>query len=196
MSREYAGDSATQRRMRMLSQGRFICGHERTPENSRPHGKGFTCRECAEALKAMRHQLRAERDDKVRAYVMSGKSIEEAARHFGISQAIVRKATGTLDMIRRTALIRDPLFAQRALKIAAMEAGARVDQLKQDWRDKPLVHARWAYMTAMHRKGASLGRIGRILGRDHTTVHYGIKQAERLMAKPEFAALVAKVEAA
>lgn len=196
MSREYAGDSATQRRRRMLSQGRFICGHERSPENSRPHGKSFTCRECAEALKAMRHQLRAERDDKVRAYVMSGKSIEEAARHFGISRKMAIKAIGSLDMIRRSALIRDPLYAQRALKIAAMEAGARVDQLKQDWRDKPLVHARWAYMTAMHRKGASLGRIGRILGRDHTTVLYGIKQAERLMDKPEFAALVAKVEAA
>ena len=196
MSREYKGESATQRRMRMLAQGRFICGHERTPENSRQHGNGFACVQCAQAAQAMRDQLRAERDDQVRAYVMSGKSIDDAARHFGISRKMAIKATGSLDMIRRSALIRDPLYAQRALKIAAMEAGARVDQLKQDWRDKPLVYARWAYMTAMHRKGASLGRIGRILGRDHTTVHYGIKQAARLMDKPEFAALVAKVEAA
>lgn len=185
------------RRKRMRQLNAFLCGHLRTPENLKPHGPTHRCLRCYEASKAERRRLIEERDNDIRAYVASGKSMREAAAAFRLHYDTVRRIVGSQEMLRRSALIRDPLFSQRALRVAAQAVGANPDQLKQDWRDKPLVHARWAFMAAMNRRGASLGRIGRILNRDHTTVMYGIRQAQKLAeSKPDFAALMAKVEAA
>lgn len=188
--------SLTSRRRRMKENGKFVCGHDITPENSKRSGTSHKCRQCADAALELKRQLREDRDDQIRAYVLKGHTVQDAARHFGLGYQICRQAVGGDDFGRRAKLMRDPLYAQRALKAAAEAAGARVDQLKLRWQQRPLVYARWAFMAAMYRRGASYERIGRLINRDHSTVIYGVRKAEKLMSRPDFADLVAKVEAA
>lgn len=91
----------------------------------------------------------------------------------------------------------DPLFHQRAIRVAAREAGYSEEVLLGEWRWQPLVHARWAVMIAMRRRGVSFPRIGAKLNREHTTVQHGVQSGlRRERWDPEFAELVAKVEAA
>lgn len=87
-------------------------------------------------------------------------------------------------------------YAQRAIVTAARLAGANAEQLMLDWRNKPLVHARWAVMVALHRRGMGKRSIGQRLRRDKNTVHYGIRMGKARLADPEFAAMFAQVDAA
>jgi DNA-binding CsgD family transcriptional regulator len=196
VSNIYNGASKTQRRKRMMEIGAFACGHPRSPENSVKHGPAFQCIQCRDARIAEAKQRRAERNEAITEYVAAGNTIGQAASKFGLNYHTVKKIVGNISVLRRSPLIQDPFFAQRALKVAATEAGANPEQLKLDWRNRPLVHARWAFMVAMHRRGASLPRIGRLLDRDHTTVMYGLRKAAALRGKPEFETLLAKVDAA
>lgn len=91
----------------------------------------------------------------------------------------------------------DPFYGQRAIKVAADLAGANAEQLLMDWRDKPLVHARWAVMVCMRRRNFSFTQIGRRLHRDHTSVMYGVERAQYMAERlPELAEMIELVDAA
>lgn len=182
---------------RMKEAGAFSCGHEWSMQNQVRNGNSYRCRQCAEEQKARREKIKNERDDKIRAYVRSGKTIKEASKEFGVSYNIAVKACGGLGTLRRSELIKDPLFSSRALKVAAEAVGANPEQLRKNWREKPLVRARWAFMIAMRKRGASTKRIGNVLHRDHTTVIYALRKALPLVAQdPYFSDLVRRVDAA
>ena len=50
-------------------------------------------------------------------------------------------------------------------------------------RNQPLVRARWVFCWVMHQtSGYSLPEIGRLIGRDHTTIMHGLRRARELRA--------------
>lgn len=53
-------------------------------------------------------------------------------------------------------------------------------------RARPLAYLRFAIMEQMRAKGMSLPTIGRLLHRDHTTILYGLRQAEKLRGHTGF----------
>lgn len=54
-------------------------------------------------------------------------------------------------------------------------SGFTVDELKGEGRKMPLVHARWAVVHLLSKRGWSAGKIGRLLGgRDHTTILHAL----------------------
>lgn len=73
------------------------------------------------------------------------------------------------------------------MEAVALETGIRVSEIRGERRDAPVVQAR--HMTAfLARKltGRSLGVIGRGMGGlDHTSVLYGLRKMEALLAKNE-----------
>jgi chromosomal replication initiation ATPase DnaA len=64
------------------------------------------------------------------------------------------------------------------LEKASLLSRFTVPQLTGAQRHKGVVRARWALMVALHLRGWSTVQIGRLLGRDHTTIMYGLKQAD------------------
>ena len=94
--------------------------------------------------------------------------------------------------------VADPLFAQRAIRAAAEGMGILPGTVTGPSRKPFIVHSRWAVMVALRRRGVSLPGIARRLRlRCHTTVVHGLTMAPYLAQRdPEFAALLAKVEAA
>ena len=91
----------------------------------------------------------------------------------------------------------DPLFFGRAIAVAAGQAGVSREQIMSVRKTTPIVHARYATMLALRRRGMSLPSIGRRLGRDHTTVLYALRRAEHMAATCEvFADLFQKVDRA
>ena len=56
--------------------------------------------------------------------------------------------------------------------------GLTVDRFKARDRHREVAWPRQEVMLAAHRAGYSMPQIGRFLGRDHTTVLHGIRQAE------------------
>ncbi len=174
----------------------FKCGHPRTNANSIPHAKTTRCRICAARQAQERKQAHEKRAAAIVRLHIDGMSRVEIAGALSVSHSIVCKA------IQRYApaapqLARDPLYSQRALQVAAREAGANVEQLRSNWRyPRSIIHARWAFMAAMRRRGASLPRIGKLLARDHSTISYGLARAQALRGNEEFEALLARVDAA
>lgn len=56
--------------------------------------------------------------------------------------------------------------------------------------------ARFALYRALRSRGNSYSAIGALLGRDHSTVLYGVREADAMMAAcPEYAAKVAELTA-
>jgi len=64
------------------------------------------------------------------------------------------------------------------LEKVSLLSGFTVLQLIGAQRHRGVVRARWAVMVALHRRGWSTVQIGRLMGRDHTTVMHGLKQAD------------------
>ena len=64
------------------------------------------------------------------------------------------------------------------LERASLLSGFTIPQLTGAQRHRGVVRARWAVMLALHRLGWSTVLIGRVLDRDHTTVMYGLRQAD------------------
>ena len=88
-------------------------------------------------------------------------------------------------------------YSQRAMKVAADCAGASIPQLMFDWRNRPLVYARWAVMHCLRKRGATIGMIAWRLGRDRATVRYGLAQVEFQSARnPILAEMLFRVDAA
>lgn len=66
----------------------------------------------------------------------------------------------------------------QVLERASLVSGFTVPQLTGAQRHRGVVRARWAVMLALHRRGWSTVQIGRLLGRDHTTIMYGLRRAD------------------
>jgi chromosomal replication initiation ATPase DnaA len=54
--------------------------------------------------------------------------------------------------------------------------GRSLRELLEQNRDPELVIIRWKMMREMRDAGYSLPRIGRLMHRDHKTVHYGLRR--------------------
>lgn len=169
------------------------CGHPRTPENTMG-GRIPHCRECRNARDmAVKDVTRAKREAIVDDFL---EGIEEAILcvKYGVGAAHIRRVINGDPRISPPA--RDPFLGKRAIAAAAKAVGASPEQLFLDWRNKPLVQARWAAMRAMDRAGYSYSQIGRIIKRDHSTIIYGLRRAEyAFQHDPEFAQLCVRVAA-
>lgn len=76
------------------------------------------------------------------------------------------------------------LAYQKLRREAAKLFDVAEDDIQGSERWRPLPQARWWIWVRMRDQGFSLPRIGRFAGRDHTSVMYGIEQAENGRAEP------------
>lgn len=82
-------------------------------------------------------------------------------------------------------------------RTVAVIAGERYDELVGPRRYRRLATLRWVVMRIARAEGRTLNQIGRVLGRDHTTVLHGLRASRYLGNRdPERARLIAEVEAA
>lgn len=83
-----------------------------------------------------------------------------------------------------------PLAMKRLLNTVADVFGVRLAQILSQRRSAPIALARQVAMhQAVERLGYSLPRIGRVLGRDHTTVLHGHRRIQQLLrTDPDLAA--------
>lgn len=125
----------------------------------------------------------------------AGLSIAQIAEQEGYSKCYTQKL---ISEVTPPLTSSDPLYWQRAVKVASEVVGAdREKFLGADKSPKRLIHARWAVMAGMRKRGASLHQVANRLNRDHTTVIYALRQIEHLAARnPDVAQLVALVDAA
>lgn len=170
----------------------FQCGHERSTANTIGHGQNRCCRTCREAYNAARLAFIADKRAEIVRQYESGVLPDDLATRFDYSLSHIHTILRAAGHYQRDAK-RVPTPA--VLKAAAEVGGANVPQLISEWRaPKQLVHARWAAMAVLSQRGASSAAIGRALNRDHSTVLYGIKQANYLAARsPEFVAMLDEV---
>lgn len=85
-----------------------------------------------------------------------------------------------------------PRMAERAAAVAQTTPKDILGRCRR----APLSHSRQAIMLVLRERGWSLPRIGRELGRDHSTVCTGLVAARgRMRANPVYAALVRDLEA-
>lgn len=175
----------------------FGCGHSKSAENSKSFGCMKGCKICSEKRAEVRRK-KAQEDRERLGDLMAqargeGLSTKQIADRFGVSIVTVQRyAPGDTPEITR-----DPLYHERAIKRAAEIVCSRPDELTGCVRHPRLVRARWAVMLAMRNRGASLARIGRRLGRDHTTVLYGIRKAQHELSRSNtFSKMFQQVDAA
>lgn len=177
-----------------MSINAFPCGHPRSPENTSA-GVARYCKTCRVAQIAARlAPLHARNREIVRRYE-AGESPRALAEDVGISMHQVRKVLRKAGHYRHR---RNDENSAAILQAAAEAAGANVEQLTSWWRaPKQLVHARWAAMTVLHQRGHSAKQIGRLLNRDHSTVIYGLRQAQSAdRYVPGWSQMIAAVQAA
>lgn len=174
------------------------CGHDRIAENTQVVGPMVCCRICRDALHARRRQETLDKRAAIVEAFRSGMAVAAISDRFQFGQNHVKRILREEGAITGREGAFDPLFAARAIKVAAELAGANVTQIKLDWRKpKQLVHARWCVMKALRDRGASTVAIGRHLHRDHSTIVYGLRQADIYAARsPDFRAMLEQVEAA
>lgn len=155
------------------------------------------CRACRAAYYAAVRQATIDRNKVIVSEFEAGVPIDDLIAQYKLSRSRIRAIIHDARS-HMAEIFSDPMFPERAIKVAAELAGANVAQLCSEWRrPKVLIHARWAYMAAMRKRGVVTPAIGRRLNRDHSTVVYGLTQAEFLAARsPEFAEMMAKVDAA
>lgn len=79
-----------------------------------------------------------------------------------------------------------------AVERASLLSGVPVSVLRGPSRHRGICLVRWAAMVAMRGRGMSYPAIGRMLGRDHSTVMSGIRQAGKYATRnPDYARMVA-----
>lgn len=130
-------------------------------------------------------------------------TLEGTPMHRGGSPGMFTIAEGAAERLHAyrqvgiSPFAQDPLYAQRAIATAAELVGCSPEQLiEQGPRKRPQVRGRWAVMLVLTNRGASQTAIGRRLRRDHSSVGNGLRNARHLLTiDPEFAAIVAKVDA-
>lgn len=86
--------------------------------------------------------------------------------------------------MRDVVAIRAALAEVNLLGVAEAIAGRyhiTLDEMLSDSREEPRPRARQALWLELHHRGWSQPRIGRIVGRDHSTVGVGIRQVRRAM---------------
>ena len=72
------------------------------------------------------------------------------------------------------------------LEHASRATGISISDITGPCRVRHLCWTRYAVMEVMRAKGLSLGTIGRLLKRDHSTVCKGLRQAEKLRGQADF----------
>ncbi len=180
-----------------MSKPDFKCGHPRSPENVKQFGILTGCATCYEKRRETRRALAQESRARLAEMMMrarkDGLSTAQIAERFGVSLPTVYRYAPE----DAPAFTKDPTFTERAIKAAANAIRIEPADLISPLRTPRLVRARWAVMMAMRNRGVSLPRIGRRFGRDHSTVIYGIQQAELELARSEtFRDLFQRVNAA
>lgn len=142
----------------------------------------------------MREQAVARRV-KAEELLKDGVAIEEVSAQVGLSIKTLKDELGVPGEL--PAIVRDPEYPFRALRVAAMAIGSRPEEIVGRGQAQPLVRARWAVMAGMHSRGMGLSQIGRRVRRDHSTVSHGLEQIPSFVARDAaFAALVKRVDQA
>ena len=175
------------------------CYHPRTVENTATSGTVGCCAICRTARFAAQKANTAARREAVAADFRRGLDPQLIADRRRMTLKRVKLILSWAGLIGRNAYdYKQAEYTQRVLHVAADLAGANVEQLCGKWRaPKQLVHARWCVMVSMFERGASISTIGRKLNRDHSTVIYGLRQAEYYNERrPDFADMLARVSAA
>lgn len=136
-----------------------------------------------------------ERAERFRDMHLAGVTIEQIAKENRYSTDYVRKL---ISAVSPSQIAKDPLYWQRAIAVAKEAVGVTDEKFLGDVRKpKKLVYARWAVMLCLRKRGCSWKQVAKRVKRDHTTVIYGVDQAQYMAAhNPEVAALVALVDAA
>ena len=75
-----------------------------------------------------------------------------------------------------------PASPREVVACAAWLFGTTPRDILQPSKHQAHVDARWAVMKALSFRGSSRSSIGRLLGKDHSTVIHGIRRAEQVMA--------------
>lgn len=124
-----------------------------------------------------------------------GMTIAEIAQQSGYSPGYV---TRLISEVTPPPTSQDPLYWQRALKVAMQAVQAEPEAfLGRAKKSRQMIHARWAVMAGMRKRGASLHQVGKRLNRDHTSVVYALRQVEYLAKRDESVArLIELVDAA
>lgn len=167
------------RRHRLNDDHTFICGHDRSHENTAFRGDKEVCRECMEIkIDNTRRRLAA----------------------LKIAQATKQPKPARIPM---KGLVSDHIDlslspSQRVILLACARIGITPEQLVDSNRKRLFVRARWAVMAALRKFNPGLWstpKIGELLGNmDHSTVVYALKQAADLEKRdPAFAELIAEL---
>jgi chromosomal replication initiation ATPase DnaA len=78
--------------------------------------------------------------------------------------------------------IREIVTKNQIIAVVESVTGFTIEQMKSASRKRPLVYARYCLMCFIrNRTGLSLNKIGDMLGRDHSTVIYGLDIADSLI---------------
>lgn len=74
---------------------------------------------------------------------------------------------------------------RRTLQVASDVCGITVEDIATERRESKYVIARWLVSYYLHRKhGYSTSIVGKVVGRDHATVLYSIKQVDKVIQNP------------
>lgn len=128
-------------------------------------------------------------DQLVSTLCRHGEGLDRIAEITALDPADVRHralASGSLDISKERDIIdisdkpapvmTTPRWRARATCEGVAQAiGVSVTAIRSDQRTRRVCHARWIVFDDLYRLGWSLTQIGKFMGRDHTTVLYGIK---------------------
>jgi hypothetical protein len=193
----------------------FRCGHPRTPENTKPHGRGVRCRTCRRELELRAYHARKpapadpvsfsevfrcghpKPDDarKRKAGCSTCKNAKQKAKRAELRAE--RLAQKEANRPERSTERQHRLWAgaNDILLRTAQATGSSLEFLLSDKRWPEIVHPRQAAMLVMRRTGLSFPKIGLLLGRDHSTVIHGCEAALRRASRnARYRSLIAKIE--
>ena len=130
----------------------------------------------------------------LQAKLRAGMSIDEAARHNGISTNraydILRDPAARVEKPRPTVRIRQIVVA------AATLSGLTVNEILGTRKPAHIIRVRHAVYHTAHKLGHAYAQVARFLGKDHTTIINGVRKCEILMERDaDYAALVEQIAA-
>lgn len=84
----------------------------------------------------------------------------------------------------------------QVISVVESVTGHTVEEMKTASRKQPLVFSRYMMMRMLRsRTSMSLNQVGKMLGRDHSTVLYGIEVSDNLLKfDPQFKRIYKKIE--
>jgi chromosomal replication initiation ATPase DnaA len=95
-------------------------------------------------------------------------------------RSVILAATAELEKRNALGLANKAGFGMRVLNFEAQAAGIAVDEILGPGRTNPVFLARARVARSLRQEGWSLPRIGRLLNRDHTSIHSALRRLEEV----------------